>query len=130
MTRTFRLDGNRIHDIPSLYAELGRVLMPDEAWQLGESLDALDDLLYGGFGVLAAAGAARVVWDDHERARIALGVDATRAWYQGKLARPGLFAAGPAQAALDDLDRGVGATYFDLVVKVFAEHPDVELVLD
>ncbi|WP_256728744.1 barstar family protein [Microbacterium oleivorans] len=130
MTDTFRLDGRRIRDIPSLYAELDRVLMPDEPWQLGESMDALDDLLYGGYGVLARATGARIVWTDHERARIALGVDATRAWYQGKLARPGLFAAGPAQAALDDLDRGAGATYFDLVVRVFADHPEVDLVLD
>jgi len=130
MTDTFRLDGVRIRDIPSLYAELGRVLMPGEAWQLGESLDALDDLLYGGFGLLAETSRARVVWGDHERARIALGVDAKRTWYRGKLARPELFAAGPAQAALDDLDRGVGATYFDLVMRVFADHPDVELVLD
>lgn len=44
--RTIEIDGTTIHGIPSLYAELNRVFMPDEEWTLGESLDALDDLLY------------------------------------------------------------------------------------
>ena len=43
--RLIEIDGSRVHGIPSLYAELNRVFMPDEPWTLGESLDALDDLL-------------------------------------------------------------------------------------
>ena len=34
-----------------------------------------------------------------------------------------------ARAALDELDRGAGKTYFDLVLDVFAGHPEVNLVL-
>lgn len=124
-----RLDGARIHDIPSLYAELGRVLMPDEDWTLGESLDALDDLLYGGFGVLAGVMSARIVWDDSELSRQALGVPLTRSYYAAKLARPDVFAAGPARAALEEVERGTGSTYFELVLQVFAGHPEIELVL-
>lgn len=124
-----RLDGSQIYDLPSLYAELGRVLMPGEDWTLGESLDALDDLLYGGFGVLAGVTSARIVWDDSELSRQALGVPLTRSYYAAKLARPGVFAAGPARAALEEVERGTGKTYFELVLQVFAGHPEVELVL-
>ncbi|MFF0911533.1 ribonuclease inhibitor [Microbacterium enclense] len=129
-TLTLRIDGSRISGIPSLYGELNRVFMPEEDWTLGESLDALDDLLYGGFGVLDGAAPVRVVWADHAVSAEALGVAATRAWYAAKLARPDVYAAGPARRALDALDAGTGATYFDLVRQVFAGHPNIDLVLE
>lgn len=119
-----------MHGIPSLYRELNRVFMPDEEWTLGESLDALDDVLYGGFGVLEGAEPVRVVWVDHAQSRAALGVEATREYYRAKLARPDVYAPAPAQRAIDALDAGVGETYFDLVRRVFADHENIELVLD
>ena len=47
---TLRLDGRLIHDIASFYDEINRVFMAGEDWQLGPSLDALDDMLRGGYG--------------------------------------------------------------------------------
>ena len=44
------LRGTVITDIASLYDELNPGFMQSEDWQLGQSLDALDDLLYGGIG--------------------------------------------------------------------------------
>lgn len=131
MTRpTIEIDGAAVHGIPSLYAVLDRAFMPDEEWTLGESLDALDDLLYGGFGVLHGADGALVVWHDAELSRAALGVETTRAYYRAKLDRPDVYAAAPARRALEALDRGEGETYFDLVLRVFRGHTEVELVLD
>lgn len=48
MTRILHIEGASINDIASLYVEINRVFMADEDWQLGASLDALDDLLHGG----------------------------------------------------------------------------------
>ncbi|WP_191966605.1 barstar family protein [Microbacterium testaceum] len=128
--RTIEIDGTTVHGIPSLYAELNRVFMPSEEWTLGESLDALDDLLYGGFGVLDGAEPVRVVWKRTDIAREALGIDAAREYYRAKLARPQVYSAAAAQRALDALESGVGETYFELVVRVFRDHPNIELVLD
>lgn len=128
--RTIEIDGTTIHGIPSLYAELNRVFMPDEEWTLGESLDALDDLLYGGFGVLNGAESALVVWKRADIAREALGIDATCEYYRAKLARPEVYSAATAQRALAALESGVGETYFELVVRVFRDHRNIELVLD
>ena len=129
MTTPLTIDGSAVHDIPSLYAELNRVLMPDEDWALGESLDALDDLLYGGFGVLDGSAPVRVVWRDHARAGVALGVAATRAWYERRLAHPEVYSVSVASTALAALDAGTGPTYFELVLQVFASHPNVSLEL-
>lgn len=129
MALALTIDGSTVHDIASLYAELDRVFMPDEDWRLGESLDALDDLLYGGFGVLHGQDDVHVTWVDHAVSRAALGVEATRAWYQAKLDRPEVYASGPAERALAALDAGTGPTYLDLVLEVFAGHPELRLTL-
>lgn len=142
------LRGAAITDIASLYDELNRVFMADEDWQLGPSLDALDDLLYGGYGAAfgsatdhsagpstgsgtgTVTGRLRVVWRDHARSRDALGVATTASWYEAKLAQPGRFNTEKVTRDLAGLRASGGPTYFDLVLEVFSSHPNVELVLD
>ncbi|WP_438354072.1 barstar family protein [Microbacterium sp. CJ88] len=127
---TFTLDGTAVRDIPSLYAELDRVLMPDEEWTLGASLDALDDLLYGGFGELATATEpVQVVWTDAAASRRALGRAATIAYYREKVARPDVFDARRFTPLLAEAEAGRGPIYFDLVLDVFAAHPEIDLRL-
>lgn len=123
------IDGGRIAGIPDLYAELNRLFMAEEDWTLGDSLDALDDLLYGGIGALVGDDQPRVVWRESGRSREVLGRDATAAWLRGKLSRPGVFSTASTQRRLDALMAGTGPTYFDLVVEVFEAHPAVELEL-
>lgn len=145
------LRGAAITDIASLYDELNRVFMADEDWQLGPSLDALDDLLYGGYGAAfgsttghsagpskgagtgtgtgTVTGRLRVIWRDHARSRDALGVATTASWYEAKLAQPGRFNTEKVTRDLAGLRASGGPTYFDLLLEVFASHPNVELVL-
>jgi len=127
---TLVLDGSAIHDIPSFYAEINRVFMASEDWQLAPSLDALDDLLYGGYGALAGHASATVHWTHIAHSRAALGVAATRAWLQEKQAHPGMFNAAGIATQLDALERGVGQTYFDIIMEVFAAHPALQLRTD
>jgi RNAse (barnase) inhibitor barstar len=119
------IDGASIRDIASFYDEINRVFMVGEDWRLGASLDGLDDMLYGGYGVLGKSPAI-VVWDQMDSSRSALGVEATRAYYLAKLDQPQLFKPGPIHAALARLGQG-GPTYFDLVLQVFADHPNITL---
>jgi len=128
--RTFVLDGSRVDGIASFYDELNRVFMPHEEWRLGPSLDALDDLLYGGIGELNGVADPTIVLRDHARMRAALGVDATRAYYLEKIARPEMFHVERFTAELAALDAGAGRTYFNIVQEIFASHPNVRLVLD
>ena len=115
MPTTFRIDGSRIRDIASFYAVMNELVMQDEDWDLGPSLDALDDVHF--------------VWAEHDASRTALGVTATRAWLQEKLERGAPFDTARITAQLDDLDAGRGKTYFDLLLEVFASHPDIRLEL-
>lgn len=120
------IEGARVHDIASLYAEINRVFMAGEDWELGASLDGLDDMLYGGYGALRGKAPALVLWRDMDISRSALGIAATRAYYLDKLAHPQQFKPGPIHASLARLGQG-GPTYFDLVLQVFADHPNITL---
>lgn len=123
-----RLDGRRVHDIASLYDEINRVFMSGVDWQLGPSLDALDDMLRGGYGALHGVEEARVIWEEHRLAATALGVEATRAQLLAKLEDP-RFDRAAARRRLDRLEAEGGPTYFETVLEVFADHPSIDLVL-
>ena len=55
-------------------------------------------------------------------------MEATRAWLEDKLRQPGTFNAETIGRQLDALQRGEGQTYFDIVMDIFASHPNVELL--
>ena len=128
MTQILTLDGTRIHDIPSFYDEINRVFMAGVDWTLGPSLDALNDMLYGGYGALDGDARVTLVWTDFEASRKALGVEATRQYLLGKLAHPERFNSTHFQRALDALQSGTGQSYFDIVLEVIAAHPNIKLV--
>lgn len=123
MTVHLRIDGTKVTSITGLYSEINRVFMAGESWQLGESLDALNDLLYGGFGAVPHDEDAQITWTDRHVAESGLGVEATRSYYLDKLARPETFNTEWVRSRLADLDGGVGPTYFDMILEVFADHP-------
>lgn len=128
MTRILHIEGASINDIASLYVEINRVFMADEDWQLGASLDALDDLLHGGYGALAGHATATVVWRDIAHSREALGRETTRAWLQSKLDQGGRFNGPAIHAQLTALALGQGQTYFEIVMEIFGSHPQITLV--
>ena len=121
-------EGGAVHDIPSFYAEINRVFMAHEDWQLGHSLDALDDMLYGGYGVLAGHAGATLIWKDIEQSRNALGVETTRAWLQAKLDGNDGFNRTLIARQLEALDAGEGETYFRIVMDIFAAHPRITVL--
>ena len=128
MTMTLTVIGDNFHDIPSFYAEINRVFMSDEDWTLGPSLDALDDMLHGGYGATAGREPVRLVWEGFEGSRSDLGVETTRAFLREKLQRTELFNAELIGRQLDALDRGDGHTYFEIVLDIIAGHPNIKLV--
>lgn len=128
MTITLQIEGSAIDDIASLYAEINRVFMAGEDWQLGPSLDALDDLLHGGYGALAGHAQATLIWRDIAHSRAALGVETTRQWLQAKLDTPGSFNTQAIARQLEALQRGEGPTYFEIVMEIFGGHRQITLV--
>ncbi len=128
MTKCLTLVGADIHDIPSLYVEINRVFMAGEDWRLGPSLDALDDMLHGGFGAIEGAEPVTLVWEGFGRMKDVLGLETTRAFLKRKLDQPETFNADLIRGQLDALERGEGQTYLDIVVEIIAGHANIDLV--
>jgi len=125
---TIELDGRPWRPASPAQAIANGVFMAGEDWQLGPSLDALDDLLHGVHGVLAGHERATVIWSDIEHSRAALGRTTTRQWLQSKLEAPGTFNTRTIARQLDALQRGEGPTYFEIVMDIFASHRQITLV--
>ena len=123
------IDGARINDIAGFYAEINRVFMSQEDWQLGVSLDALDDMLYGGYGAAQGTAPVRLRWLNAEHSRSRLDIAATRAHYLEKLSRPDTFSYQHWLGKFHALEVGQGPTYFEQICQVIAGHPRFTLEL-
>jgi len=122
------IDGNKIHDITSFYNEINRVFMQNEDWKLGESLDAFSDLLYGGFGAIKGKEPVQFIWENINKSKDALGIDATKAFYKDKLEDPSTYNVDWVKEKLEALENGEGQTYFEIIIEIIREHPNIELL--
>lgn len=102
--------------------------MQGEDWQLGESLDGFDDLLYGGFGAAKDLKTYTIVWENSSLSREKLGVQTTENWYGEKLKNPA-FDQEKLKSALQDLKDGHGKTYFDILVEIIRSHQSITMEL-
>lgn len=127
MEKILELNGEAIHGIPSFYEEINRLFMAGEDWKIGQSLDALNDILYGGVGVLKGKQEAIIRWSNSAQSRQALGKSATIAYYEEKLRSPQVYNTKWVKERLEELENGSGKTYYELVLEVVADHPNITL---
>ncbi len=128
MVKTITIDGNNIYDIPSFYEEINRIFMSDEDWKIGQSLDAFNDLLYGGFGEIKGNEKIRLIWKNFEQNKKSLGPEVTKAYYRNKLNFPSTFNIDFVQEKLAELENGTGKTYVEIILEIIGEHANIELI--
>jgi len=128
MEKVVIIDGNNIYDIPSFYEEINRVFMKNQDWKIGQSLDALNDMLYGGYGGIEGYEKIYLIWENFEKNRKDLGIDVTKAYYENKLEQPSVFNTEWVKNKLIELENGIGKTYFEIILEIINEHPNVTLI--
>lgn len=128
MSKQIIIDGNQIHDIKSLYEEINLKFMQGEDWQLGESLDAFDDLLYGGFGAIKGDGPINLVWKNFENNKEVLGFDLTLNFYENKLKQPQIFNKKIIEDKIQKLKNTGRDTYFEIILEIIASHSNITLI--
>ncbi|MAZ26578.1 MAG: ribonuclease inhibitor [Cytophagaceae bacterium] len=124
--RTVEIDGGQILDLATFYYEVERKLTKGLDWRLGHSLDALHDILYGGFGVHAPHEELHIIWLRAKNSQEALGYPETIAHYEQKVQQPGvntqLFKKRLALAQAHE-----GRTLFDIIVEILIRHDKVKV---
>lgn len=126
--KTILIEGSKIHDIPSFYEEINRVFMADENWKLGQNLDALNDMFYGGYGIIKGDEEIHLIWKNFEKNREDLGLKLTKVYYQDKLKQPSIFNTHFASEKLKELEKGTGKTYFEIILEIIHDHPNIKLI--
>lgn len=128
--KTIILDGSHFSDLAGFYEAAKRLFTSGLDWEMGHSLDTLNDILYGGFGVFAPGEKVRIIWKNAEKSREDLGYAATAAWYQAKLLQPSVWNVPLFEQKLAELEAGGGQVLFDTILEIFASHENLELVLE
>lgn len=76
--REILIDGANFQDMDGFYLEMGRLLSGDSSFEPGHNLDALSDLLGGGFGVLTPGEPLTVRWSHFTKSQQDLGEENVR----------------------------------------------------
>lgn len=128
MKKHIVIEGNNIKGIVSFYEEINRVFMQNEEWKIGNSLDALNDLLHGGVGEIKANEPVQLIWNDIMKSKEVLGLGTTKAFYNEKLTNPSTYNVKWVMEKLEALEKNEGETYFEIVMNIIAGHSNIELL--
>ena len=128
MVKHLVIQGKNISNIKTFYQEINRVFMQQENWKIGESLDALNDLFYGGFGEIKGKENIRLIWENFEENKKALGLEMTKNFYESKLKSPEIFNTDFIKEKIEVLENGNGQTYFEIIAEIIAEHSNIKLI--
>jgi hypothetical protein len=111
------IDGSRFSDFEGFVREFSG-LLHNHTWH--GSLDALDDILRGGFGTPSNGWVLR--WLDSESSQIALGYEETLRRLEGVLLTCHPSNHAHIQARISCARRGEGPTLYDEIVEIIRDH--------
>ncbi|MBK9183979.1 MAG: barstar family protein [Ignavibacteria bacterium] len=128
-SHTITIEGINFSDLEGFYNEIDRVLTKDLDWQTGHNLDALFDLLRGGFGVHDYEEPIAIIWTHSEKSGQDLGWDATVRYLQAKLTTCHPTAIDSLKADLELARQNQGKTLFERIVEIMKEHEHIDVTL-
>ncbi|WP_417444897.1 ribonuclease inhibitor [Joostella sp.] len=128
MSKQFTIQGDNIHDIKSFYKEINRLFMSSEDWEISESLDAFNDLLYGGFGSLSSDEDIDLIWKNISKNKSDLGLETTLEFYKNKLKEPTIYNTDFIQEKITELEQGFGKTYFEIIMEIIVNQSRIHLI--
>jgi RNAse (barnase) inhibitor barstar len=131
---TYEIDGRRFSTLEGFYDEIGRVLIPGAEW--GRNLDALNDILRGGFGTPDGGFVLR--WLNSDLSRERLGYVETVRELERRLLKCHPASRAAVARDLEHARGGEGPTVYDWLIEILRVHADggpegedgVELVLE
>lgn len=121
------INGENFSDLAGCYQEMNSLFIHGTGWKMGHSLDALNDILYGGFGVFEPGEPVVVIWQNFSKSKDDLGVAETRRYYEMKINQGYPYNIQLFKNKLKELDQGIGKTHCDIIIEIFANHKNIEL---
>ena len=125
--KSITIEGKNITDIATFYQEINRVFMSNENWKIAPSLDAFNDLLYGGFGAIDSKESTTLIWKNFEENRKTLGLKTTKKFYESKLTAPEIYNINFVKGKITALESSNGSTYFEIILEIISDHSNIKL---
>ena len=125
--KSITIEGKNITDIATFYQEINRIFMSNENWEIAPSLDAFNDLLYGGFGAIDSKEPTTLIWKNFEENRKTLGLKTTKKFYESKLTAPEIYNINFVKGKITALESGNGSTYFEIILEIISDHSNIKL---
>ena len=118
MATEYILDGTRITSLETFYDEISRVVIPGHQW--GRNLDALNDILRGGFGTPDEGFTIR--WTHSAASKEKLSYSETARQLEARLERCHPSNREDVLEKLADARAHVGPTVFDWLDEIISDH--------
>lgn len=128
--KTIVINADNFSNLAGFYEEMNKLFMKDIDWKLGHSLDALNDILYGGFGVYNPGEQVVVLWNNFSKSKAELGLEETIMNYQMKINKGYPYNVNLFQEKLAEVKNGTGQTLCDIIIEIFRDHKNIELRLN
>lgn len=116
--KVYEIDGAAFSTLEGFYDAISRTLIPDADW--GRNLDALNDVLRGGFGT--PNNGFVLLWKNSQLSRDRLGYTETVRQLEQRLRVCHSTSRPQVQKDLDDAKAHVGPTMFDRLVAIITDH--------
>lgn len=116
--RTYEIDGRDFATLEEFFEVVGRTLIPGAVWS--RNLDALNDILRGGFGT--PEGGFVLKWSNSQRSRERLGYPETVRQLEMQLARAHQTNRQDLMRKVELARNHIGPTVFDWIVDIIRNH--------
>ncbi|MCQ2417801.1 MAG: barstar family protein [Oscillospiraceae bacterium] len=115
------IDGERFSDIDGFYREIISLLSDGSSISSIHNLDALHDLLGGGFGVHACGEPLHIIWMHAEKSREDLGYQAAADYWYARMQRCHPSNQNHFQKLAEDALHQKGKTLFEMITEMISD---------
>ena len=125
--KTITIDGNNFNDLDTFFDEAEATFTKDLDWRVAKNFDALNDILYGGFGVFESKEVIQLVWKNSEKSKKDLGYSETEIYWSSKVVTFGSKHKPFAIQKLKEAQDKKGETLYYFIKRIILDHPNIIL---
>lgn len=130
--KKLKIKGESFSDLKGFYDEIERSLTKVNVldWKMGRNLDALNDVLEGGFGRYDNGEEIELVWVNSDRSKLKLGYEETMNYFEDRLRNCDSSNRKDVQKELEMVKNGNGKMLFEIIVGIIKEHQHIKLKME
>lgn len=128
--KRIEINGQRFSNLMEFYDEIENHFTQNLDWKIGRNLNALNDVLYGGFGVHDYDEPIEIIWKNSDKSKIDLGFTETVKYIENKLTTCHPSNRDDVREDLELAKQNKGKTLFEIITEIIQDHEHIKLKFD